>query len=480
VLRAGVLCHRLHVASVRSWGNAQSILVAVFAVSSAVASLGAPGASTADPDDLASRKIPMGRWESRRVFVPAALCCVVLLAAFFLLSASSPRRTYGVMFDAGSTGSRVHVYSFRPNGELADEVFRQIQPGLSAYADPAEAAASLKPLLEVAMQSIPRSQHRCTPLAVKATAGLRQLGKEQAERHLQAVRDLLLVYPFHVESDAVAIMSGTEEAAFAWITINHLLNRLNEDPPTDPDDPPRTAAVMDLGGGSTQIVFETSANAMAAVPGDLKFEVQLGKVKHVLYQHSYEGWGLNAARQKIFAAKVPPEPSALVPHPCIPQGHTEKITLEGKAYTLVPSDDVSFHQCFRIAAKVLRKEAPCEVAPCSFNGVHQPDVNKRNVFKSNWFAISYFYDRTQLLEGPRDLNVGGFKTLAERACQATAANASYGVLCADLTYMYALLSRGYGIQDSSGLDIQKKINGFETGWSLGAMVVLMKKIDLKC
>jgi len=46
------------------------------------------------------------------------------------------------MFDAGSTGSRVHVYSFRPNGELADEVFRQIQPGLSAYADPAEVSAA--------------------------------------------------------------------------------------------------------------------------------------------------------------------------------------------------------------------------------------------------------------------------------------------------------------------------------------------------
>lgn len=61
------------------------------------------------------------------------------------------------------------------------------------------------------MRAVPKDQRACTPLALKATAGLRRLGKDQAEAHLQAVRDLLATYPFHVGKDAVEIMSGTDE-----------------------------------------------------------------------------------------------------------------------------------------------------------------------------------------------------------------------------------------------------------------------------
>ena len=42
------------------------------------------------------------------------------------------------MFDAGSTGSRIHVFKFRRSGaegfELVEELFNQTKPGLSAYA----------------------------------------------------------------------------------------------------------------------------------------------------------------------------------------------------------------------------------------------------------------------------------------------------------------------------------------------------------
>ena len=46
--------------------------------------------------------------------------------------------SYGIMFDAGSTGSRIHVFKFRRLGaegfELIEELFNQTKPGLSAYA----------------------------------------------------------------------------------------------------------------------------------------------------------------------------------------------------------------------------------------------------------------------------------------------------------------------------------------------------------
>eukprot|EP00667_Euglena_gracilis_P009449 EG_transcript_9600 len=412
--------------------------------------------------------------EKKSVSLPIFIILAVVLGFFFL--SRSRRVTYGLIFDAGSTGSRVHVFSFDASGKLLDEIFKEVKPGLSAHKDPKEAAASLIPLLEVSMRAVPKDQRACTPLALKATAGLRRLGKDQAEAHLQAVRDLLATYPFHVGKDAVEIMSGTDEAAFAWITINHLLGRLDEGS-TKP-----TVSVMDLGGGSTQIVLEPSEAALKVVPASAKYDVRLGSARHQLYQHSYDGWGLHAAREKMFALKLSGTvtPGSKVPHPCIPAGHEEKVKLDGHQYHLTPSDDTSFLQCLALAKKIFDKEAPCEVNPCSFNGVHQPQLTDKSVFEGEMYAISYFYDRTQLETPKPELTVSEFKTRAEAACKATVTDSSQGVLCADLTFMYALLTHGYSLQDDQKLMLAKKINGIETAWSLGAMVVLMKSSDAPC
>ena len=64
------------------------------------------------------------------------------------------------MIDAGSTGSRIHVYKFNncgPSPELEDEIFEQTPKkeggsGLSSYREDAEGAAkSLDILMETAM-----------------------------------------------------------------------------------------------------------------------------------------------------------------------------------------------------------------------------------------------------------------------------------------------------------------------------------------
>ncbi len=66
---------------------------------------------------------------------------------------------YAVVFDAGSTGSRVHVFKFNLEDgrlKLQSDTFEQLKPGLSSYADdPAKAAASLQPLLDTALKTVP-------------------------------------------------------------------------------------------------------------------------------------------------------------------------------------------------------------------------------------------------------------------------------------------------------------------------------------
>lgn len=86
---------------------------------------------------------------------------------------------YAIVFDAGSTGSRIHVFKFNVDKSdltLISDTFEQLKPGLSSYADdPQKAAESLKPLLDTAMKTVPKNMQSQTTLSLKATAGLRLL-----------------------------------------------------------------------------------------------------------------------------------------------------------------------------------------------------------------------------------------------------------------------------------------------------------------
>lgn len=62
-------------------------------------------------------------------------------------------------------GSRVHIYSFTKNAgqlDLDEDTFEQLKPGLSAYADsPQKAAESLQPLMQKALDTVPKDLQVC-------------------------------------------------------------------------------------------------------------------------------------------------------------------------------------------------------------------------------------------------------------------------------------------------------------------------------
>ena len=426
-------------------------------------------------------------------------------------SSGKPIVQFVIMIDAGSTGSRVHVFKFNNCGEtpeLESEEFKMTEKavgGLSKYKDDPEAGArTLDSLLDVAMATVPDSLKRCTPIAVKATAGLRMIGAEASEKILEAVRaHLETKYPFPVvsrENDGVAIMDGSLEGVYAWITTNYLLGKIGG------PDHSETAAIFDLGGGSTQIVFEPTFKGVDAggMPeklkeGDHHYDLDFGGRQFDLYQHSHLGYGLMAARDAIHRTLIIEKYEKTksidflekpIVHPCIPPGMTNDIDdlaikegpLDGKTFTVkvVGPSSPAPAQCRALAEKILKKDAECSLSPCSFNGVHQPSLAK-TFAKEDVYIFSFFYDHTKPLGMPDSFTLRELHDLASTVCGgedhwdvfssvsgALAELRKEPSYCLDLNFMMALLHTGYDMPIDREVKIAKKIKGNELGWCLGA------------
>ncbi|KAF3760297.1 hypothetical protein M406DRAFT_52967 [Cryphonectria parasitica EP155] len=437
-------------------------------------------------------------------------------------SKDKPIVQYVNMIDAGSTGSRIHVYKFNncgPTPELENEVFKMTKKidgkssGLSAYPDDPQAAAeSLDILMEAALETVPDKLKRCSPVAVKATAGLRLLGSEKSQRILDAVRAHLEdKYPFPVvsaENDGVAIMDGSDEGVYAWITTNYLLGNIG-----GPDES-NTAAVFDLGGGSTQIVFQPNFKGLTdgglpskMAEGDHKYDLDFGGRHFTLYQHSHLGYGLMSARDAIFAQLVnevydayQTERSWLskpIVNPCFASGMSKVVSVKlGDDHPLGASREFNFTgpstggapaQCRSLSEKILKKDAECKLAPCSFNGVHQPAIAKTFATEDIYF-LSYFYDRTQPLGMPDSFTLREMQELANKVCGGekdwdlfTSVGGALDELrdrpehCLDLSFMIALAHTGYDMPIDREVKIAKKIKDNELGWCLGASLPLLSQ-----
>ncbi|XP_019429644.1 PREDICTED: apyrase 2-like [Lupinus angustifolius] len=397
--------------------------------------------------------------------------------------------SYAVIFDAGSSGSRVHVFHFDQNLDLVHigqdlELFVQIKPGLSAYAqNPQEAAESLVSLLDKAESVVPQELRSKTPVRVGATAGLRALEGDASDRILQAVRDLLKDRSaLKSDSDAVTVLDGTQEGAFQWVTINYLLGNLGKDYS-------KTVGVVDLGGGSVQMAYaisETDAKmAPKLPPGDDPYvkEMFLRGRKYYLYVHSYLRYGLLAARAEILKVSGDAE------NPCILADFEGSYKYGGKDFKVSSSPSgPSLNECKSLALKALKvNESTCTHMKCSFGGIWNGGGGEG---QKNLFVASFFFDRAAEA-GFADQNSpvaivrpADFEDAAKKACETKFddAKSSYPhtedgnlpYICMDLVYQYTLLVDGFGIYPWQEITLVKKVKYddalVEAAWPLGSAI----------
>ncbi|EDV19620.1 uncharacterized protein TRIADDRAFT_61888 [Trichoplax adhaerens] len=378
------------------------------------------------------------------------------------------RHIYAAMLDAGSTGSRIHIYHFAKSEQgilrLIDEYFKENQPGIGAFANNSEKAGEkIQALLDSGMPKIPKGQVSSCLINLFATAGLRRLPEKQSNalldtvckycgQHIISIREVIKKSPFKKPKSYVSILSGDNEGIYAWQTLNFLTGTLNS------SNTEASYGTLDLGGASTQLTFAAiDEKTLKKFKEDIKTDEVLEQ-KFRLFTKSYKDMGLKVARVKVLAANPKSKDGKFVTA-CSPSGAKfswKDFGVENNVSN--PSDEkYGFEECMKEVKNYPKTDK----------------IEELKVRKA--YAFSYYYDIAVDLHliGAKggEIDIQKFYDAAKIECNKP--KRDHDMLCFDSVYIINLLTEGFGLDLQSKLTIGKKINEFELCWALGATLEML-------
>lgn len=349
---------------------------------------------------------------------------------------------YAIIVDAGSSGSRLHLFKYEQEAKLPiiEEIFTDaVKPGLSSFADhPKQAAYSLKILFDHAEEVLKAKQinPHTVSVSVLATAGMRLLPREKTDEIYHAVRTYLKKhYAFTIEE--VATIPEKMEGVYGWLNLNYIGHSFNEEKDT-------TVGAIDMGGASTEITFSTQDTSK---PDD-EVNLTINGVNYTIFSKSFLGLGLNQARAAI--ANQPQENN------CYPTHYTYNGTEGNFNQASCHSLYADLLQQHRVAKQLLPIPSQQTFVANSgiYNSYHFLDIDKH---PSQAAA-------QQKIEEICTLSWDQLKEKYKNIPPEYLAND-----CNDGVYVTAILFDAYQLQ-ASQLVVTTKINGQDLDWALGALL----------
>ncbi|XP_027008513.2 ectonucleoside triphosphate diphosphohydrolase 2 [Tachysurus fulvidraco] len=412
-----------------------------------------------------------------------------------------PQYMYGVVLDAGSSHTTVYVYRWPADKQNGTGVVTQHSEckvkggGISSYAGQQGAAGrSLEACLNQAMVDIPPARHHLTPVYLGATAGMRLLNISSPEKSMQVLQEVAATiksFPFKFQT--VKILSGKEEGAYGWVTVNYLLENfikygfvgrwLNSGR--------QTVGALDLGGASTQITF-VSKEKIEDLENSMT--LRLYGQDYSLYTHSYLCYGQNEVLRRLLAHLLTTQDvTGVVHHPCYPSDHRETLNLQkvfespcitsqrpavyNPETSAIVQGTGNYQHCLGNISEIFSFQN-CLFSQCSFDGVFQPNTSGSFMaFSAFFFTHSFMKKSTGIYISTPD----HLRQAAQSVCNMTFVKMSKDFpeqksylkdYCAVTVYIQVLMLRGYRFDDQSfpRVSFQKKAGDSSLGWSLGYML----------
>lgn len=341
--------------------------------------------------------------------------------AFVLVLTVTAR--YGVILDAGSSGTRLHIYKWKdpakarhdadedellslPEIKTKKDWTRKTRPGVSTFADKPEEVGRehLRALIDHALETVPKENHKDTPVFLMATAGMRLLEKAQQNaltseicRYLQQNTEFYLPdCGAHVQ-----VIPGETEGLYGWLASNYLLGGFDHPEKHKHGKGHHTYGFLDMGGASAQIAFAPNATEAEKHANDLKL-VRLRTLngeprEYKVFSATWLGFGVNQARDNYVKQLVDAYAADAheIPDACMPKGL--RTTLKGQPVEKANSKEMTlvgtgkFDECLLKTYPLLGKDVPCEDNPCLLNGQHVPAID----FDVNHFiGVSEYWHTT--------------------------------------------------------------------------------------
>lgn len=195
-----------------------------------------------------------------------------------LASSVCQQRHCIAVVDAGSTGSRLHVYAYDLDSthtpvRIEQIGFQRIHPGLASV------ETSSTQLDDYLSKLFANAPDKNIPVYFYATAGMRFLSPTLQEvyyQHLQQWFNRQTQWKLQ----AIKTITGKQEGLYSWLAVNYKLGFLQAKGK-------ELAGVMDMGGGSVQIVFPVNGSNTGL---DLETIRVYGR-SYTLFNRSFLGLG---------------------------------------------------------------------------------------------------------------------------------------------------------------------------------------------
>ncbi|XP_073036225.1 probable apyrase 7 [Primulina eburnea] len=424
---------------------------------------------------------------------------------------------FTVVLDCGSTGSRVNVYEWMTDD--GDEAYgklpillrsypqninksngceyhcMQTEPGLHNFVDDGfRVRASLEPLIRYAEQRVPLKRHVVTPLIVFATAGMRRLTVDDAERVLQNVENVVKEHGFLYRKSWIRVLSGKEEAYFGWVALNYQMGVLRSSLT------PHTLGLLDIGGSSLQVVAQVDVS----LKDEHEFRSKFGPFGYDLAAYSLPAFGLNEAFDRtIFmlshtqALRERSGGMFEVRHPCLGSGFFQNHSCGGcfgldprnsrnlsnhvrdnELHSLLLVGEPNWEQCKVMARSAAINSSSSDwshqvhrsncIGLANYGGNTELNLSKTSYSVTRYHAVSGFFAVSHALNLSPRANLTMLWELGDRLCSNLSADQTSitGLDCFRLPYLASLMENALCL---NGLEII--FGPGNISWTLGASLI---------